>query len=208
MNDKINWYFDFISPYAYLQFVQYPELFQRPDVALKPALFAGLLNHWEHKGPAEISEKRRFTYRYVVWDAARKGIVLKLPPAHPFNPLPVLRLAIALQCEYDAVRIIFDFIWRAGRSHEQEWRELCDYLGVLDGDVRVAAPKVKEALSANTEEAIRKGVFGVPTFVVGKELFWGVDATPMLLDYLKNPALFETDEMRRVADMPASARRS
>jgi 2-hydroxychromene-2-carboxylate isomerase len=207
MSENLDWYFDFISPYAYLQFVEYPELFQRPDVALRPTLFAGLLNHWEHKGPAEIPEKRRFTFRYVAWDAARKGITLKAPPAHPFNPLPILRLAIALNCEYDAVRIIFDFVWREGRSHESEWHELCAYLGVIDADVRIAAPKTKDALRANTEAAIKAGVFGVPTFVAGKELFWGVDATPMLQDYLRQPTMFDTPEMRRIDQMPATARR-
>jgi 2-hydroxychromene-2-carboxylate isomerase len=204
---KLSWYFDFISPYAYLQFVEYPELFQRPDVELKPTLFAGLLNHWGHKGPVEIPEKRRFTYRYVIWDAARKGIPLRCPPAHPFNPLPVLRLAIALDCQYDAVRTIFHFIWGEGRSHEGEWRELCSYLGVQDADVRISAPKVKDALRQNTEEALQAGVFGVPTFVVGKEVFWGVDATPMLVDYLRDPELFHSPEMRRIENLPASARR-
>ena len=62
-------------------------------------LFAGILGAHGQKGPAEIPAKRAFTYRFVLWQAKRLGIPLKLPHEHPFNPLPLLRLAIACDCE-------------------------------------------------------------------------------------------------------------
>ena len=61
---------------------------------------------------------------------------------------------------------------------------------------------VKTTLRVNTECAINDGVFGVPSFVVNLEVFWGGDATDMLLDYLDNPGLFQTPEMRRISNMP------
>ena len=99
-----DWYFDFVSPFSYLQCEQLPMLERSVRIRYRPVLFAGLLKAHGHKGPAEIASKRRFTYRFVVWQAAKLGIPLKFPAAHPFNPLPLLRLAIAADCEPSAVR--------------------------------------------------------------------------------------------------------
>jgi len=204
---QLIWYFDFVSPYSYLQFAGYPGLFRQPGVELRPVLFAGLLDHWGQKGPAEIAPKRLHTYRQVLWQARSRGVPMKCPPAHPFNPIQVLRLAIALGCTADAVQAIFDFIWREGRSVGDEWHALVERLGIADADARIAAPAVKEHLKKNGDEAIRAGVFGVPTFLVGTELFWGVDSTPMLLAWLADRRLFDSPEWRAIEHLPAAAQR-
>jgi 2-hydroxychromene-2-carboxylate isomerase len=197
------------SPFAYLQQEHFHKLPPDAQVCFKPVLLAGLLNHWGSKGPAEIPEKRRFTYRHVQWLASRQQIALRMPPSHPFSPLKALRLSIALGNRPDTVRRIFRFIWREGHSLEDpsDWRLLTQSLGAEPGDARLAAPEVKAALRENTEAAIRAGVFGVPTFFVDGQLFWGFDATDMLLDYLENPALFEAPEMHRISTLPEGARR-
>jgi 2-hydroxychromene-2-carboxylate isomerase len=105
------------------------------------------------------------------------------------------------------VKTIFDFIWAQGRSPNDEWKVLCDALGVPGAEVLAASDAVKSQLRANTDAAIRAGVFGVPTFVVDDNLFWGVDATAMLLDYLDNPQLFESEEMKRLRYLPVAAAR-
>lgn len=204
---QLVWYFDFISPYSYLQMEAYPELIQ--TATLRPVLFAGLLKHWGNKGPAEIPAKRVQTYRYTYWQAGQHGIVMNYPPAHPFNPINALRLAIALDGSYDAVKLIFEFIWKDGRSVNEEWPALATRLGldVLAADELIARQRVKDALAANGRQAIDRGVYGVPTFDTGKELFWGLDATDMLLDYLADPAVFDDPEMRRIADLPVGASR-
>jgi 2-hydroxychromene-2-carboxylate isomerase len=204
---RLSWYFDFVSPFAYLQFAAYPDLFRRADLELKPVVFAGLLNHWGHKGPAEIGPKRLHTYRHTQWQAAKRNIALKYPPGHPFNSLQVLRLAIALGGEYAAVRTIFDFIWAEGRSPQDDWPALCDALHAPEAEALVGNESVKAQLRENGAEAISRGVFGVPTFVADTALFWGLDATEMLLDYLADPQLFDTAEMRRLATLPAAAAR-
>ncbi len=207
---RLDWYFDFVSPFSYLQAERFGELPGEVDIAFHPVLLAGLLKHWESKGPAELPGKRRFTYRYVQWYASRHGIPFRMPPGHPFNPLPALRLAVALGNRRESILEIFRFIWRDGRLIEdpREWDALIRWLGVADWESRVAAPEVKAALRANTERAAGLGVFGVPSFVVDGNIFWGVDATDMLVDYLRDPALFESAEMRRVSELPvATARR-
>lgn len=205
----LTWYFDFLSPFAYLQTHRFGDLPEDADLIYKPVLFAGLLGHWDNKGPAEIPPKRVFTYRYVQWFADKHHIPYRIPPAHPFNPLKSLRLCIALGCGADAVTEIFRFIWAEGRApdNDAEWQALCRRLGVTDGDARVSTSGVKDALRNNTEEAAARGVFGVPTFETDGKLFWGLDATDMLLDYLARPGVFETEEMRRVSALPVGVER-
>ena len=204
-----DWYFDFISPYAYLQLEAFDRLPDDLEVRLKPVLFAGLLGHWEHKGPAEIPAKRRQTYRYCHWLAGKRGIPFRTPERHPFNPLSLLRLALALDAEPSAVRTIFRHVWGAGRDGQdpESLRTLAEALGVGDLDARIGDPAVKEQLHANTDEAISRGVFGVPTFAVDDEIFWGEDVTDMMLDYLEDPRLFQRGDWARLNDLPVAAAR-
>jgi 2-hydroxychromene-2-carboxylate isomerase len=202
-----DWYFDFVSPFSYLQCELLGELERSLRIRYRPVLFAGLLKAHDHKGPAEIPAKRRFTYRHVVWQARAMDIPLKFPAAHPFNPLPLLRLAIVADCAPDAVRRIFRFIWRDGRLGDLpiEWAELMSELDLPDAQRRITDQDVKDALRRNTEEAITRGVFGVPTLIIGEELFWGVDATRMASDYVAAGCRYTDPEMDRVASLPAAA---
>jgi 2-hydroxychromene-2-carboxylate isomerase len=204
-----DWYFDFVSPFSYLQCEQLPALERTIRVHYKPVLFAGLLKAHAHRGPAEIPSKRRFTYRFVVWQARKLGIPLKFPPVHPFNPLPLLRLAIVADCDPEAIRRIFRFVWRDGRVGDLpiEWAELMAELDLRDGHSRIAAPEVKETLKRNTDEALSRGVFGVPTLAIGDELFWGADATAMAADFVAQGCAFTDPEMQRVAALPIGAER-
>jgi 2-hydroxychromene-2-carboxylate isomerase len=204
-----DWYFDFVSPFAYLQSERLASLAPAMRIRYRPILFAGLLEAHGQKGPAEIAAKRVFTYRFVVWQARRLGITLKFPHEHPFNPLPLLRLAIACDCSPDAVHRIFRFVWRDGRLPDLpiEWAELVDDLGIADAQARIAAPEVKDALRRNTEEAVARGVFGVPTLAIGDALFWGVDATDMAREYAANGARFVDPEYERVATLPEGVQR-
>lgn len=190
---EADWYFDFISPYPYLQIARFSELPDDLMIRPKPVLFAALLNHWGHKGPAEIPEKARQTFYYTHWLAEQRGLSFAGPPRHPFNPLALLRLAHSLGSHLDVVQTIFTHVW--GEGHDgmapESLAALAEKLGVDDLEVRLNDPANKEAVKANTEEAIARGVYGVPTFAVDKALFWGDDVTPMFADFLKNPALFE-----------------
>ena len=205
----VQWYFDFISPYAYLQSERLDKLPAGTQIEFKPVLFAALLNHWGQKGPAEIPSKRRFTYRDVLWIARRDSIDLRMPPAHPFNPLSVLRLAIALGCASDVVHTIFRFTWAEGNRPDdpESWDKLIERLGVRDAGERIAQTEVKSKLRTNTEEAISSGVFGVPTIVVGKELFWGYDMTGMAAAFIDDPHALDDAEMQRARTLPIGVER-
>lgn len=111
----IRWYFDFISPFAYLQWHRVRTMQRHGPIELRPVLLAGLLGHHGQKGPAEIPGKREFTYRHVQWRAGRAGIAMRFPPAHPFNPLAALRLCIAAGSSPEATDAIFNH--KIGRAH-------------------------------------------------------------------------------------------
>lgn len=204
-----DWFFDFVSPFSYLACERLPLLAPAIRVRYRPVLFAALLDANGHKGPAEIAAKRLFTYRFVVWQARRWGIPLKFPHEHPFNPLPLLRLAIACDCRPDAVQRIFRFVWRDGRLPDLpiEWAELAHDLAVDDATARIASPEVKEALRRNTDEAIARGAFGVPTLAIGDALFFGADAMEMARDYAAAGCRFDDPEYGRVAALPEGVRR-
>lgn len=206
---QADWYFDFVSPYAYLQLMQFKRLPDSLAIRYRPILFAGLLKHWGQIGPAEIPAKRRQTYRQCQWLAERAGIPFKFPSVHPFNPLRALRLCIALGTEPAIIGAIFEFIFAEGRDIQSDdnWKVLAQRLEVEDSDALVSQQAVKDALRDNTEEAIRLGIFGVPTFAIGGELFWGVDMTDLLLEYLADPQLFSRDEMARLDRLPMGVKR-
>ena len=170
MRKAADWYFDFVSPYSYLQCERLLELPLK--VRARPLVFAGLLGHWGQKGPAELATKRRFTYEQVVWLARRDAIGLTFPPRHPFNPIKALRLAVALGSDIDAIRTIFRFIWREGGELEtaEGWTALCQRLRVEDGDALVSRQEVKDELRRNGEEALAAGVFGVPTLLIDERM--------------------------------------
>lgn len=203
------WYFDFISPFAYLQFEWLRR--ERPDFVFepRPVLLGALLAHWGTVGPAEVAVKRQFTYRFVTWKARQLGIPMRFPPAHPFNPLPALRLAIAAGGGLGSIETIFRHLWRDGREGDSAsaLAEVASSLGIADIQTAIAAPEVKAALAANGQAAVRAGVFGVPTFVVDKKLFWGIDATDMLFDYRADPAGFEDESMQALSDLPIGIER-
>lgn len=205
-----DWYFDFISPFAYLQSEQLQQLAPFVRLRYRPVLFAGLLQHWGQKGPAEIDAKRQFTFEFCIWQAERLGIPFKMPPLHPFNPLALLRLATAADSRPEIIHAIFRFVWQDGRLPDTplEWLELTSLLGLPHEEAHISASRVKDDLRAATDEAIARGVFGVPTIVVDDRLFWGLDATDMALDYLQGAPVFASEAFARVRDVPAGAERT
>ena len=209
-----DWFFDFVSPFSYLQHELLDRLPGALAITRTPVLFAGLLRHWGHKGPVEIPGKRLYTYRFCQWFAERHDIPFVMPPAHPFNPLKALRLAVARDGDPALVAAIFRAIWRDGRDigTSEAWAEITATLGIADADALVADAAVKDRLRANTDGAIARGVFGVPSLLVDagggrEELFWGVESTAMVADYVADPGLFARAGMAALEALPMASRR-
>ena len=207
---KAIWYFDVISPFAYLQAMRLDQLPDDVSLVCKPTLFAGYLNHWGHLGPAEIEPKKVFIFRQCAWRARSMGVDFNLPPNHPFNPLRALRLAEALDGDLKAVQAIFRSVWVDGNlpDNDEGWAGMQASVGVTDGDALVNDPEIKARLVMNGDKAISAGAFGVPTFIINDEVFWGDDAFEMILDYLENPGLFAEDDMKRAVGLVPTAERN
>ena len=188
----IVFWFDPISPFAYLAFEHLPQALAGCSytVQYRPLLFAGLLQHWGQKGPAETPPKRAWTYRHIAWLAHQHGIALQMPAVHPFNPLPLLRLAVAAGPNRRVVEAVMRHVWRGGGDAGDAAR-----LAALTSELAPArdasSSEVKAELRANTDQAIASGVFGVPAFECGGKRFWGLEALPMLRATLQGDAWFD-----------------
>jgi 2-hydroxychromene-2-carboxylate isomerase len=200
------WYFDFISPYAYLGLHALRRLPDATPLEYRPILFAGLLKHWGQKGPAEIAPKRKWTYRSCMWLARQAQVPFRMPAAHPFNSLPFLRLALAAGRTRLAVETIFHELWTTGANP-------ADPLAIERLAKRLAVPlqrlddaRVKQELRNDTERAAQSGIFGVPSLAIGDEIFWGGDAVDFAAAYLRNPDVLDA-EMLRADRLPIGASR-
>lgn len=206
---SIVWYFDFVSPFAWLQWPRVKELMRTHEVILRPILFAGVLDRVGQKGPAEIPAKREFVYRHVLWRARETGQPLRFPPKHPFNPLASLRLCIAAGSDARATEAIFEWIWGQGQVADtaEALAPVGAQLGIADVAAAIADPAVKAQLKANFDAAMADDIFGVPTLAIDGRLFWGGDAHDFALAYLRDPAMWDEAEMHRVATLPIGASR-
>ena len=202
------WYFDVISPFAYLALPCVEALARRGPVVLRPVVLGAVLSHWGQRGPAEIAPKRVHTYRLCQFMAERAGVTMRFPPRHPFRSLDALRMLAALNAEPGAVRAVFDFIWAEGRDpgEPDERDALCARLAV-DYDTVIREQDAKARLRTWTDAAIAAGVFGVPTLAINDALFWGVDAMPMAEAVLGDPGLLTRGEMARLAGLPTGVER-
>ena len=190
---QIEFYFDVVSPFAYLAFERLPQALEGCSyvVDYRPVLFAGLLAHWGQKGPAEIEPKRAWTFRHLHWVAAQQGTAMHTPAEHPFNPLSLLRLAVACGPNRRVVEALFRHVWAAEGADVNDASRLAELTQRLAPVRDPHSDEVKRELREATDAAIALGVFGVPTCGCEGRLFWGLDALPMLRAALLGEAWFD-----------------
>jgi 2-hydroxychromene-2-carboxylate isomerase len=189
---RIEFFLDFVSPFAYLAFERLPQALEGCSytVEYRPILFAALLKHWGQKGPAEMEPKRAWTFRHVHWLAAQQGTPMQTPAEHPFNPLALLRLAWACGPNRRVVEALFHHAWRGEGADANEAARLAELTARLGPARDPAGDDVKRELREATDAALAAGVFGVPAFRVDGRLFWGLDSLPMLRGQLAGEPWF------------------
>jgi 2-hydroxychromene-2-carboxylate isomerase len=214
----LRFFFDFVSPYAYIAWTQIHDLAQRHRRSVEPVpvLFAALLDANGQMGPAEIPNKRMYVMKDVLRIAHALGLPLSSPPAHPFNPLLALRVAGGPMSADQRRRLIdglFAATWAGGSGVEDPAKvaELASAVG-LDGVACVttaATSQAKATLRAQTDAAVAAGVFGVPSILADGELFWGYDAFPHIERRLRgqDPIDAMAPALAAWRDLPASAHR-
>jgi 2-hydroxychromene-2-carboxylate isomerase len=152
-----------------------------------PVLFAGLLEAHGQLGPAEVRPKALWMAKNNLRKAALLGVPLEPATFHPFNPLLALRasgLELPDAARRALVTTLFQAVWVRGLhvSEPDVVAKLASEVGLSGADVvaRAQASEAKARLREATDAAIAAGVFGVPTMLVGDELFWGYDDLPYL----------------------------
>lgn len=212
----VRFYFDYLSPYAYLAFHRIDALAAKHghDVELVPILLAALLNHHGQKGPAEIPDKRVYVFKDCLRTAVKLGLPLRPPPTHPFNPLLALRITSAVQDPATRRQVaarFFDATWATGEgvTDPEVVGRMLSELGLDPAALFEAAtsPEGKERVKTQTAEAVYAHVFGVPTMTVDGELFWGFDAFAHLDEFLAGDAPDLAPALERWQMLPSSARR-
>jgi 2-hydroxychromene-2-carboxylate isomerase len=216
VSQSIHFLFDFISPYAYIAWTQVHALAARHGCSVEPVpiLFAALLDAHGHKGPAEIPPKRVYVFKHVLRTAHRLGLPLTPPPGHPFNPLLALRVAslpMSGPTRRELIDRLFAATWGGGPGVEDPAvvARLASEAG-LDGAAAVeeaGTAESKARLRGQTVAAVEEGVFGVPTLLVGDELFWGYDSFPDVEQHLRGEDPVTSTDLLQWAGLPATARR-
>jgi 2-hydroxychromene-2-carboxylate isomerase len=190
---SLRFYFDYISPNAYLAWTQLPALAGRFGVAVEPVpvLFAGLLDAHRRVGPAETPAHIRWMWKNVLRKATLLGVPFHPPAFHPFNPLLALRassLPLPAAGRMTLIDALFQAVWVQGLhiAEADVVRSVADGAGLAGGELVAAAGSAqsKAGLRGQTDDAFARGVFGVPSMEVDGELFWGYDDFPQLTRFL------------------------
>lgn len=185
---NIDFYFDYLSPYSYFAWLNHKKV--KASFTYRPITMGSLFNHWEMKGPGEILPKRVYMLKQCFKYAKMNNIKFIPPKAHPFNPLYALRLSTnAINADQiKIIDILFNAVWGEGNDISD-----VDYLNELlkenDFDPKLIDKSfekdVKKEIKENLKKAKEKMIFGVPSFTLDDELFWGNDTIADMQKYLE-----------------------
>lgn len=194
MSQTIEFFFDPASTYSYLAATQI-EAFAKAHgttVSWKPFLLGKAFEATGNKMPAAIPAKGKYLFKDATLWAKLYKVPFAFPKNFPLNSVLASRAIIAADQAGQGMPFALAALtgyWAEGADLTQPdtVAAIASKLG-LDGAAIVAAtaePAVKDVLRANTEDAIARGVFGAPTFFIGKQMFWGNDRLPLMSAFLK-----------------------
>lgn len=206
MTTEVKFYFDFLSPFSYFAWRSLPTKLP-PGCAIHflPVALGPLLNHWGIKGPGEVQPKREFLLKQMLRKSAREGFPFTTPKTHPFNSLYALRLALK-EVAGEHQGAVIKTLWLAGWEKRIDMGNPDELLAALKEAGLPAdelyeksfSAEAKKALKSNIAEAIAYGVFGVPSFVVNDELFWGEDSIPELVNFVQGRDLLDRPKLHEL----------
>lgn len=185
MEKQVDFYFDFGSPYSYFAYKALPAIAAAhgAQIVWRPILLGGVFKASGNRSPVEIPAKGKWLQQDLLLWARHHGVAFSHNPFFPINTLTLMRGAVGLQPQgpifHKYLDAIFNAMWAEARNlgAADELAAVLRQAGI-DADAFQATvddPAVKEQLKKNTEEAVARGVFGAPTFLVGEQLFWGQD---------------------------------
>jgi 2-hydroxychromene-2-carboxylate isomerase len=200
---ELDFYFDFVSPYGYLAWKRAPHVVPNVRLRPRPVVLGALLKHFGQLGPAEIAPKRAFTIRDTLRRAADARVRLTWPERHPFRSLDALRAVFATdERRFELVDALYCAGWERGENLEAEAviRAAVVAAGLAPDSLldRARSKALSDAYRAENDAAVAQGIFGVPTFVLDGEVFFGDDQLERIARKLAGDDPLDVTEARRV----------
>jgi 2-hydroxychromene-2-carboxylate isomerase len=196
MSQAVEFYFDVGSPASYLAWMHLPKIARetRSEIEYRPFLLGGVFQATGNRSPMEVPAKGQYMQDDLQRFAARYGVPFRHNPHFPINTLMLMRGALGLQMREPARMVPYvDAVYRAIWVDAKNMNDPATVAGVLQQAgfapeqllALTADPAVKDQLKVATQEAVSRGVFGAPTFFVGKQMFWGQDRLDFVKEALK-----------------------
>ena len=190
---NIEFFWDAASPYTYLAATQIEPVVARAGAKLvwRPFLLGKVFEATGNRMPASVPAKAKHLFCDVQRWAQHYGVPVAFPKVFPVNSVLALRAGIAASAQgrgAEFARAVMKAYWADGTdiSQPEAVSAIAAAVG-LDGAallLQAQEQPVKDQLRANTEEAVRRGAFGAPTFFVGEQMFWGNDRLVLLEEFL------------------------
>ena len=194
MTKTVTFCFDFGSPYSYLAYNYLSPIKDAgAQIELKPVLLGGIFKATGNQPPATVQKKGEYMFKDIQRWSKKLNVSFKMNPYFPILTVPHMRGAILAQKKNileDYMRSMFDSMWLKGLNlNDQEiLTQVASESGIDPNDFAegISSDEIKNELKENTQFAIDKGAFGVPTYFLEDEMFWGIDSIKFLLDSLKS----------------------
>ena len=194
MTKTVTFCFDFGSPYSYLAYNYLSPIKETgARIVLKPVLLGGIFKATGNQPPATVQKKGEYMFKDIQRWSKKLNISFKMNPYFPILTVPHMRGAILAQKKNileDYMQSMFDSMWLKGLNlNDQEiLTQVASESGIDPNDFAegISSDEIKNELKENTQFAIDKGAFGVPTYFLEDEMFWGIDSIKFLLDSLKS----------------------
>jgi 2-hydroxychromene-2-carboxylate isomerase len=194
MTNKIDFYFDFISPYSYLAHIRLKSLNKdnQLNINYKPILLGGLHKLGGITAPAINERKMKNMKNDCELIAQKNNIEFKWNDKFPINSLYLMRgyLFIHDDLKKKYLNFCFNAYWKESMDilDEKFINKILTEIGIdkenfLNG---INNLEIKDRLKKFTNEAFDNDIFGAPTFVVNKKIFWGQDRLDYALDEFNN----------------------
>ncbi len=193
MTKNVTFCFDFGSPYSYLAYNNLNSIREAGgEVTIMPVLLGGIFKATGNQPPATVQKKGEYMFKDINRWSKKLDIPFKMNPYFPILTVPHMRGAILAQRENileKYMQVMFEAIWvKAMNLNDQEiLTNIAEKSGIDPNQFaeEISSDEIKNKLRENTEFAISKGAFGVPTYYLDDEMFWGIDSVKFLLDDLK-----------------------
>ena len=196
MSKTVEFFFDFGSPTSYLAWTQLPHIAAAAgaQIVWRPMLLGGVFKASGNQSPVSIPAKGRYMLQDLARFARRYEVPLAFNPHFPINTLQLMRGAVAYLDSKQFqpyAKAVFEALWvqQQNLGNPEVVAAVLSAAGLDAAEFErlVGDEAVKQCLKDNTEEAIRRGVFGAPTFFVGSEMFFGQDRLDFVAEALAQP---------------------